>query len=356
MDNTPNLYQELAARHGWPESKYLPLILQKMVTPEQAQIMLQFPSLADKIALNLGIDKTILNENLQELFEKGLAFSTRKGWRLGRVVDSLHDLTLSNKKYFNSYGGPEIADLWNAFERLEWWPVFVKNFIGMNTNLFRVVPAREAVEKNPDFISVEDIKEIYKQAETIAAIPCPCRQESYDSPERFPDEVCIALNRSAKYNLKRGVGKELSLEEALEIEKEAREYNLITHVPNNAEIAMVVCHCHPATCLLFKAFEQFAVIHQASAKSRYEAWVADHKNCSGCQKCIETCHFEAIEMKKYAAIKKWKAYVISEKCMGCGNCVVKCPHEGVITMKAVRPHEHIPQGDLDIYTHAASKK
>ena len=42
-----------------------------------------------------------------------------------------------------------------------------------------------------------------------------------------PEEMCIALNKSAEYNLARGVGKRLSVRDALLLEKEARKYNLI---------------------------------------------------------------------------------------------------------------------------------
>lgn len=349
-------YKELSALHGWPDSKYLPLILKKMVTPEQAEIMLQLPSSTEKLAEIFGMESEKLEQNLQELFEKGIVFSSKKGWRTGRQVDSLHDLTLSNKKYWNSYGGREIADLWNAFERLEWWPVFVENFRNLKSSLFRVLPAWETVVENPKFLPIEDVREIYREAESIVAIPCPCRQESYDTKGRFPDEVCIALNRSAEYNLRRGVGRKLTLDEALDLEQEARKNDLVTHVPNNAETTMVICHCHPSSCLLFKAFEQYAAKHEASAKSRYTACVAEPEKCTSCQKCLETCHFGAIEMKKYPGIKKWKADVNPEICIGCGNCVIKCPKEGALILKLVRPPEHIPSGDLDIYAYEEKKK
>jgi electron transport complex protein RnfB len=350
------IYQELAARHGWPESKYLPMIIKKMATIKQSEIMLLLPMTSEDIAEKLDMDKNEIDKELEELFEKGLVFPSKKGWRIGRQVDSLHDLTLSNKKYWDSYGGTQIADLWNAFERLEWWPIFVDNFREADTKLFRVMPAWEAVKDNPDFLSFEDIEKVYKDAETIVVLPCPCRQENYDKDGRVPDEICISLNRSAQYNLKRGVGRKITCEEAMALEKESRKHNFITHVPNNAVTNMVVCHCHPSSCLLFLAYEQYDSIVEAASRSRYEANVPDPLLCTGCQTCVEMCHFQAIDMKKYPGMRKWKAYVNSENCVGCGNCVAKCPKEGAIVLKLVRPPEHIPKDDLDIYSYENKKK
>jgi len=353
----PDLYQELAARHGWPESKYLPLILKKAVTPEQAKIMLQFTATSEEIAEKLGMDKETVDNHLQELFKKGLAFPTKKGWRLGRIVDSLHDLTLSNTKYWDSYGGTEYADLWRAFERLEWWPAFVENAKSMDSPVMRILPAWEAIKDNPEHLLAEDIREIYKAAESIVVIPCPCRRENYDRKCSSPDEMCIALNGSAEYNLRRGVGKKLTVEEALALEKEVRKHNLITQVPNNTVTNMIICHCHACCCITFLAFEQCGSIYDGFfAKSRYLATVVDPERCTGCQICFEACQFEAMEMKKYPGMIKWKAYVNPDKCMGCGNCVVKCPKEGTVILEVVRPPEHIPQGAVDVYAYGHVKK
>jgi hypothetical protein len=117
-----DLYQELAAKHGFPNSNYLPLIFKRLAKEEQMKILLQLPGSAEEITKKLSMDPSEFEKNIQELFEKGLAFPTRKGWRGGRMMDSFHDLTLSNKKFFESYGGKEFGLLRRAFERIEWFP------------------------------------------------------------------------------------------------------------------------------------------------------------------------------------------------------------------------------------------
>ena len=70
-------------------------------------MMLQLTATDDEIAERLRVDKRQVEVVMQELFEKGVAFPTRKGWRLGRMIDALHDMTLTNVKFWDSYGGKE---------------------------------------------------------------------------------------------------------------------------------------------------------------------------------------------------------------------------------------------------------
>ncbi len=354
----PDLYRQLAARYGWPDSRYLPLILRRLVTPEEAKILLQFTAPSEEIAERLDMDKETVDRHLQELFEKGVAFPSRKGWRLGRTVDTLQQLTLSNPKYWDSYGGSEYADLWNAFERLEWWPVWLEDAKSMGRPMMRILPAWEAIKDNPGLLPTEDIREIYGKAESIVVIPCSCKREHYDRKCSSPEEVCIALDRSAEYNLSRGVGERLTAEEAIALETAARKHNLIIQAQNSTRTDMVICHCHSCCCADFVACAQFSSIcsiYERIAKSRYQA-VVNPEKCTACQVCMEACQFEAREMKKYPGMTKWKVYVNPAKCMGCGNCVVKCQKEGAVIMECVRPPEHIPQERLDIYDDGHAEK
>jgi len=76
-------------------------------------------------------------------------------------------------------------------------------------------------------------------------------------------------------------------------------------------------------------------------KSRYMA-VVDQDKCIGCQECIDHCQFDAVEMIKPEGSKKLKARIIDDNCFGCGSCVVNCKETHALSMKCVRPPEHIP--------------
>ena len=60
--------------------------------------------------------------------------------------------------------------------------------------------------------------------------------------------------------------------------------------------------------------------------------------------------FDAIEMKrvktpttKKGKKGKLKSTIIDENCWGCGVCVLACDEANAMSMKAVRPPEHIPK-------------
>ena len=82
-------------------------------------------------------------------------------------------------------------------------------------------------------------------------------------------------------------------------------------------------------------------------KSRFIA-IADEEACTGCQTCVDRCQFDAIEMIKPEGAtksKKLKAKVDPEACYGCGVCVLGCDTARALSMKLVRPPDHIPAAE-----------
>ena len=80
-------------------------------------------------------------------------------------------------------------------------------------------------------------------------------------------------------------------------------------------------------------------------KSRFIA-IVDEKTCIGCQDCVDRCQFDAIEMVKPEGSKKskkLKAKIDADACYGCGVCVIGCDKVDALSMKIVRPPDHIPE-------------
>jgi Na+-translocating ferredoxin:NAD+ oxidoreductase subunit B len=348
-------YSELAAKFGFPESKVLPQIIKKLASPEEASIMLQCTATSEQIAEKLSMDKQKVDDLIQVMYEKGLVFPTRKGWRIGRMIDSLHDMTLTNLKFWDSYGGKEYGDLWRKFEREEWFPSFASHVSDRTTAVMRIIPDRSVIADTPGLIPEEDMRAVLEKASPLIVVPCPCRRENYGRTCGSPDELCFSLGRSAEYNIKRGVGRKVTVDEALEIIKTAHKHNAVTSVPNCKITNQIICNCHSCCCVGFRSANQLGVQPNTFGASRYAATVTDTEKCSACQKCIETCQFDAVGMKKYPDIVKWKSYIDPVKCRGCGNCVIKC-NKKAITMELVRPADYIPDEITDMYTYDLPQK
>jgi NAD-dependent dihydropyrimidine dehydrogenase PreA subunit len=213
----------------------------------------------------------------------------------------------------------------------------------------RIVPAYESIKDLPGVLPYENFPEILKAQEQIATAPCSCRLctdsvgELCDVHDEAHDFACLQFNRGADYIAARGSGRELTIEEALELNDRVEQSGLL-HIWANAAIMTgpkTSCQCCRDCCMDSVPADQAGIpIGEVWEKSRYQAEV-NQADCDGCQTCIGRCLFDAIEMVKVEGSKKMKAVVIPDKCWGCGVCVLGCK-PAALKMKTVRPPEFIP--------------
>ena len=218
----------------------------------------------------------------------------------------------------------------------------------------RIIPAYKAIKDLPDVLPCEDIREIYKAQRRIVVVPCSCRYRTTAIDEHcaYTSEEdlwhCVQLNRGADYAMARDAGKELSQEEALELIDKIEEDGLLhTWQNTKALVGMTVsCHCCRDCCETAVPLDMENIpLNKVWEKSRFIA-VVDEEACIGCQTCVDRCQFDAIEMvkpKSATKSKKLKAKVDPEACYGCGVCVVGCNQAQALSMKLVRPPDHIPE-------------
>ncbi|AGK61193.1 hypothetical protein Asulf_01195 [Archaeoglobus sulfaticallidus PM70-1] len=345
-------YEVLMQRLGFPDSELLKKILEYLMSEEEAKIAAVLPGSTDEVAEKLDMDIGRVREILENLFKKGVVipknFRNREYYRFARDIIQLHDATLASKHMKDT----EYAKLWKVFGEKEAHARMGQFLSASGFKIWRVIPAYRAIKDLPNVLPYENIVEMIKAQEKIAVVPCSCRNVTMLAGDgcNYTDESywhCIQFGRGAEYVIARGSGREISVEEALEIIERAEEDGLVHTWPNTAKIVdnrvTVNCNCCSDCCEFFLS-AKFANVPMETLleKSRYEAYV-DEDECIGCQTCIDRCHFDAIEMYRPEGSKKFKARVVAENCFGCGVCVVGCEQEA-IKLKAVRPAEHIPEG------------
>ncbi|MFC1993656.1 ATP-binding protein [Chloroflexota bacterium] len=335
--NPNDAYAALIEKLHYPnqKSEYLLRILKKLVTPEEIKLIFELPAEPIELARKLGLDEKAVNDKLNHLLAKGVVVPTSKGPQLARELSQLHDVSLASSGQF---ADSEYLDLWKQFYEAEWRESLADIFGSFKQPALRIIPAWKALESSPgisssDILPEENIRELIKQGESIALVPCSCRRSMKTCDK--PLEVCLQFNKWAEFQVNRGAGKRVSEEEAIAASDLSEEAGLVHTQSILSPGLAIICNCCDDCCIILDPLHTNGKWSNMLVKSRYEA-IIDDDLCTGCQDCVDRCCFDAIEMKKVAGTKKLKAFVDPEKCFGCGVCVVGCSADA-IAMKQVRP-------------------
>jgi len=325
-----DIYHRLSEAYGFPESKYLSKICQKCLTEQEALILLALPGTAEEVAGKLRMDASSVQSILGELFQKGFIFyDLVEGKRRYALITNLRDAMAVNNRV--DQVGEEFFVLWARMYDEE-----VSRDFDVEGSEARVIPVHEAIEPGTEILPYEKVSGLLKKAETIAVMRCPCRVTNRRCDN--PVETCITLNGAAKYVLERGVGRELTKEEALSLFNQCEDAGLIHQVGNGSLGVSWICNCCTCCCVYLRAQIVLGRKH-ATVKSRYRA-VVDPALCNECGLCIERCNFGAMKMVNS------KPVVDEEKCFGCGLCASQCP-VNAISLIQVRGPEHIPTREAE---------
>jgi NAD-dependent dihydropyrimidine dehydrogenase PreA subunit/DNA-binding transcriptional ArsR family regulator len=348
------IYKELAAKIHMGESKYVPLLFEKLATVEQARIMRELPDPPEEISRKLNLDKETIDKHLQEMYEKGLITRTSKGIRFIRSIVQMHDATLSNPQ-FDLILGYKFFDLWNAFVINELADITLKKapqwasakpIPGKTTPGSRVIPKWKSIKDIPGILPCEDIRQILKEYETSLAVRrCTCTRSEMRAKSFIPEEVCFLVGKSAEWGIEQGSARKITRLEALDIFDQIEKYPFVHMSYNEKRIARMIGNV-PNYCIAFKMSEPTS-IGGGFKESRFKATV-DPDKCVGCKTCIGQCLFDAARIKYYPDLGADRAYIDTQECKGCGNCVVNCA-AGARTMVMVHPENHIPDEFLGGY-------
>jgi electron transport complex protein RnfB len=179
---------------------------------------------------------------------------------------------------------------------------------------------------------------------------CICRKKSrlLGHTCQKPLENCFVFGAIGEYYVENGMGRRISVEEALEILRKNEEAGLVPS-PANAQKVGGMCSCCGCCCGVLKAVK----LHPNPAslvKSNYFARV-DQDLCSGCETCLGRCQMGAIYMDD-----DW-AVVDLKRCIGCGLCVTTCPTKA-LSLAAKDPKEHYvpPAKPADTYRQIAKER
>ncbi len=328
-------YEKVAEKLMVKPSRLMMDILQMIADPGEAALLLALPGTPEQISEKLGIPAEEAEAQCHRLYEKGLALKTFKGGALGFRLH--RDLTMFRDATCHWPEAPEAYhDLWKRFMEEE-WPGHARMEAARSPRAGgRIIPIERSITTGKQqILDGESVSTIIESAEDLRVTDCICRviQRNCD----MPLETCIQVNNSAKYMRDRGIGREISREEARDILKTCEDAGLVHMTLNKSTVDHFICNCCECCCFALPLVIKEGL--NLCAPSRYQAEI-DPELCSSCGTCLERCHFGAIEEPDGDADAAGMQ-VNGAKCMGCGLCHSTCPEEAIRLIE-VREKAFIP--------------
>jgi Fe-S-cluster-containing hydrogenase component 2 len=333
-----NVYQRLADHlsnvgMGYPVRETLLEILRENLNPSEAEIALALPtgvipfhavSVSD-IGARVAMSHEDLESALDRLAEKGFLYvgptsTGEKGYALlhvgfgfpqtffwkGEDTPHARKMALLVAKYFNREVTTEAY--------------------GSQSKQYRYIPVGKAIKHDLQAVfPVQLIEQVITNARRIAVAHCPCRV-SYQLIGRgceHPTEVCIKFDELADFVIDKGLARELTKEEALDVIRVTEEAGLVHFVDNADGEIKHNCNCCGCACWNVGNIRR-RKIPRDSIMATYFMRETNSNECTGCGECATICPVEAVRMEDGVPI------IDCDWCIGCGVCATVCPSDAVV--------------------------
>jgi ferredoxin len=183
------------------------------------------------------------------------------------------------------------------------------------------IPVAIHIDGQQRILDLTQMERILKEAKLISLGECGCRSKLHNCSA--PLDVCFSLDREAEQSVSKGLGKQVTLEQALDALRRSHEAGLvhITYTFQEKEKPEVICSCCSCCCSSLSALVRFG-IPNAVVASKYIASQND-ETCINCGKCVDRCQFKARQLKN------GKLQFDENRCFGCGVCTTTCPTNSI---------------------------
>ncbi len=238
-------------------------------------------------------------------------------------------------------------DYVNLFKR--YVPVLFEKGPWTKVPQIRTIPINKAIPVTSEVMPYESADAILHSKTHFGVRNCVCRQELQLDGEGCdrPMESCLVFDDAALNDAATGMGRLISLEEALAKVEAAREAGLVLQ-PANSQNPIVMCTCCSCCCGVLRNIKNHPEPSALVANpfiARYEAEV-----CIACGKCAAVCSMDALA---------WADEVIAfhpARCIGCGLCVGVCPTQAVVMVRKDARLKAIPKNTLATYLRMAQAR
>jgi ferredoxin len=314
---------------GMPPNEDLLAILRENLTQEESGILLLLPTRVtplepvsvDEIAMNANLPRRKLLEKLDDLADRGLLFTGKtkdgkKGYSLQQV-----GFGFPQTFFWEGEDTPHARNMVNLIGRYFNRQVTAQAYAGSDTKASRYIPINNTIDHDTQSVfPYHMMEQVISQAKVFAVAHCPCRvvMQLRDRGCEHPLEVCMKFDDMAEYLIERGLGRQITREEALEVVRKSEEAGLVHFVDNAIKDIKHNCNCCGCACWNVGNIKRRKIPRDV-LMATYFIRKTDIGECNGCGNCVKICPVDAV------TIDEEKSSVDKDWCIGCGLCVQKCP-------------------------------
>jgi len=322
-------------------------ILKRLFTEEEAELatkLTYIPETIDVIAQRAERTPEEIKPVLQRLAGKGLIFRSQKGgvtqyraewFAIGIYEHQVNNMTKELAEDFEQYMEEGLRE---------------ELITTADPPQLRVIPVAASLSPTMGILPHEDAREIVKKQSKIAVAPCICKLEKKALGEKCdkPEEVCMVFSSGAYYYIENGYGREITVDEALEILDQAHDAGLVCS-PSNDQKGFVICNCCGCHCGVLTNLKKLPNPATLVASNYYAEVDAD--SCTGCQTCLDRCQMDAITMEGDLA------QINLDYCIGCGLCVTTCPSDALSLKRKDKSELSVPPANaFELYREIGEKR
>jgi Na+-translocating ferredoxin:NAD+ oxidoreductase subunit B len=334
-------YKQLAERlnslpNGFPatdDGRELKL-LAKIFTPEEAELAAQLsPALesVEEIAARTGRNGADLRKQLKHMSRGGLIEAGRKD---GTLAFKLMPFVVGIYEMQNSRMDAELAQLFEDYFKSTYGEV-----LAVQPQFHRVIPVNETVRNTMEVRPFESAAEIVNAMQSWGVWDCICRKQKalIGQACEHPIDVCMVLDPRPNAFEGSPLFHALTRDEAMETLHRAAEAGLVHSVSNDQQGVYYICNCCTCSCGILRGMAELGIANVVAGSAFVNQ--VDEALCSGCEDCISSCQFNALEMDGLLA------KVNAVRCVGCGVCVLACSTGALGLVR--RPDEEVLRVPVD---------
>jgi len=302
-------------------------VLEWVFEPEEAEIACKMKLTGEtlkKLSRRLKIPIEILSEKIDTMKKKGQirVVHTKKGLKygilpfvIGFYEDQLHRMDAEFAQIIEDYFTKSRGEI----------------LFSESPAIHRVVPVKSVIKTDLAIHPRNEAEKMVRNAKSWGIRECICRkqQELIGNSCKYSMSVCLSFSSRENAYKDSNAMEPITLDEALNVLKEAEDAGLIHTTMNVNEGQNYICNCCTCCCGVLSALVKFDQPN-AITNSDYIIYV-DEESCTGCENCIDRCQFKALEIINDKS-------TVNEKCVGCGVCAVVCP-ENALSLIPRKPSE-----------------